>query len=227
MAEASFNQKAVNLWVSRIIPLVLVGIVGYVTWVVILRLCGQRQCFSIILGSLTEAVDYLLNPPANLPTARQGVAIAILVLFATLLLLMGLTYFRLLYTVTTNPGYVPQGPQLLAKQAKVANTRKGHKTRVVNKESPTAREKAGIDGVSLGASEKPAASAYTHEAFYAPVTKRSAPGLQDFYSKGLFVCQGDGRPIWCSTCENWKPDRAHHCREVGRCVRKMDHFCPW
>ena len=26
---------------------------------------------------------------------------------------------------------------------------------------------------------------------------------------------------------NFKPDRSHHCREVNRCVQKMDHFCPW
>ena len=60
-----------------------------------------------------------------------------------------------------------------------------------------------------------------------PPTTESAPGLQDFFSRNIYVCQGDGRPIWCSTCQNWKPDRAHHCREVGRCVEKMDHFCPW
>lgn len=53
------------------------------------------------------------------------------------------------------------------------------------------------------------------------------PGLEDFYKREVFTCESDGRPIWCSTCLNWKLDRAHHCREVGRCVRKMDHFCPW
>jgi len=54
-----------------------------------------------------------------------------------------------------------------------------------------------------------------------------APDLRQFYTKDVFTCEGDGRPIWCSTCLNWKPDRTHHCREVGRCVKKMDHFCPW
>lgn len=57
--------------------------------------------------------------------------------------------------------------------------------------------------------------------------QHASSNLADFYTKDVFSCEGDGRPVWCSTCLNFKPDRTHHCREVGRCVRKMDHFCPW
>lgn len=32
---------------------------------------------------------------------------------------------------------------------------------------------------------------------------------------------------WCRKCELYKPDRAHHCSQAGRCVLRMDHFCPW
>ncbi|KAJ4299803.1 palmitoyltransferase pfa5 [Kalmusia sp. IMI 367209] len=42
-----------------------------------------------------------------------------------------------------------------------------------------------------------------------------------------FVSDYDGNPQWCDKCHNWKPDRAHHCRELNRCVRRMDHYCPW
>ncbi len=32
---------------------------------------------------------------------------------------------------------------------------------------------------------------------------------------------------FCRHCRAHKPDRAHHCRQAGRCVLRMDHFCPW
>jgi palmitoyltransferase len=54
-----------------------------------------------------------------------------------------------------------------------------------------------------------------------------APTLEQILSKNVFVCQPDGMPRWCSTCEIWRPDRSRHCREKDRCVLKLDHFCPW
>jgi len=37
--------------------------------------------------------------------------------------------------------------------------------------------------------------------------------------------RGIGR---CENCNNnFKPDRAHHDSVTGRCIVKMDHFCPW
>ena len=48
-----------------------------------------------------------------------------------------------------------------------------------------------------------------------------------FDAYDAFVCDYEGSPLWCDKCSNWKPDRAHHCKELGRCVRKMDHYCPW
>lgn len=53
------------------------------------------------------------------------------------------------------------------------------------------------------------------------------PTLEQILSKDIFVCQPDGMPRWCSTCEIWRPDRSRHCREKDRCVFKLDHFCPW
>jgi hypothetical protein len=30
---------------------------------------------------------------------------------------------------------------------------------------------------------------------------------------------------WCTHCQLYKPDRAHHCAHCGRCVKKADHHC--
>lgn len=60
-----------------------------------------------------------------------------------------------------------------------------------------------------------------------PQNDPDSPGLEKFYTKEVFTCEGDGKPRWCSECSNWKPDRTHHCSDVGRCIYKMDHFCPW
>lgn len=32
---------------------------------------------------------------------------------------------------------------------------------------------------------------------------------------------------YCTKCSVWKPDRAHHCSSSGKCILKMDHYCPW
>jgi len=31
----------------------------------------------------------------------------------------------------------------------------------------------------------------------------------------------------CQRCEMWRPPRSYHCRICKRCIRKMDHHCPW
>ena len=161
-----------------------------------------------------RAVDYLLKPPTNIHAPRHGAAITILILYFIFFLLMACTYFRLMHTVIFNPGYVPRGPQWYAQQ----KTRKAEHNAMGEKVDETSSR--GSDNVTGIAYSPPNSQA-------GPPTTESAPGLQEFFSRDIFVCKGDGRPIWCSTCLNWKPDRAHHCREVDRCVLKMDHFCPW
>ena len=36
-----------------------------------------------------------------------------------------------------------------------------------------------------------------------------------------------GTVRYCKHCRRYKPDRAHHCRQLGHCVLRMDHFCPF
>jgi palmitoyltransferase len=56
--------------------------------------------------------------------------------------------------------------------------------------------------------------------------RQSAP-TKHFERYDAYICDHKGMPIWCEECHNWKPDRTHHDSHTGRCVRKMDHFCPW
>lgn len=64
---------------------------------------------------------------------------------------------------------------------------------------------------------------------YIPYGEEESPGPPppEFWMRDVFVCTPQGLPIWCQHCRNWKPDRAHHNRDTGRCSLKMDHFCPW
>lgn len=32
---------------------------------------------------------------------------------------------------------------------------------------------------------------------------------------------------FCRKCDNFKPERAHHCSACGHCIKKMDHHCFW
>lgn len=139
-----------------------------------------------------------------LKTGHNGPAIAILVIYFILFLFMSSTYFRLLYIVNRDPGYVPLGPRALLKKGK---------RRLPEPDSAGLRVTEGTTPTNYDSTLDP--------------TNPDCPGLENFYTKDVFACELDGRPRWCSECENWKPDRTHHCREVGRCVRKMDHFCPW
>lgn len=143
------------------------------------------------------AVNYLLH------NKRHGAAIPILVIYFILFLLMSLTYARLLYIVARDPGYVPLGPRALSKKGRASDP---HRT------SSRATD-ASFSSTNYESTPEP--------------SNPDCPGLENFYTRDVFACESDGRPRWCTECQNWKPERSHHCREVGRCVRKMDHFCPW
>ncbi|KAG7008442.1 hypothetical protein G7Y79_00005g015830 [Physcia stellaris] len=187
MAKAVFDPKAANIWTARIIPLVLIGIVGYATWVFIVLLC----------------VDYLLKPTALSPASRPGTAIALIAVYCILLLLIALTYSRLLYIVTTDPGYVPRGQRWYANKELQKKSRP--RTHPGNRESRASRNANGTAVLGNG-----------HNGKYAypdgpPIEEPDVPeeeitNLRSLYTKDAFTCEGDGRPVWCSTCLNFKPD---------------------
>ncbi|KAI0862855.1 DHHC palmitoyltransferase-domain-containing protein [Xylaria cubensis] len=132
---------------------------------------------------------------------ETGAAIAILVLYFFFFLFMITTYARTLYHANFNPGVVPLGPRAAERQKAMGEKRMMQSYGTDD-----------IEGRAYGAG---------------PSNDPDSPGLECFYSRDAFVCEPDGRPKWCSECCNWKQDRVHHSREIGRCVHRMDHYCPW
>lgn len=201
-------DRRVSLAVARIIPLVLLCTVIYASYAITKPLC----------------IDYLITPlPKYNRSSRVGAGIAIIVVYYVLLTPMVITYLRLLYNVICNPGFIPRGSSYLPDQqdaeAPNAHRRNRKRRRKSHRKPGTAEKSDTSDEVDLerGVDHHTGGKAF-------PL---NAEGLENFYTKDVFICQPDGRPIYCSTCCQYKTDRAHHCREVDRCVRKMDHFCPW
>ncbi|KAH0553441.1 hypothetical protein GP486_006490 [Trichoglossum hirsutum] len=88
------DDKIANVWAARFIPLLLAGIVGYVSWVVVKLVC----------------VGHLLRPPPTEPfRSRHGPAVGIIVAYLLVLAPLLASYFRIIYTIATDPGYVPRG----------------------------------------------------------------------------------------------------------------------
>lgn len=175
----------------------------------------------------TSEVDYLIHPlPSYHQSPRVGAGAVILALYYVLLVAVVSTYIRLLYNVLVNPGYLPLGAERVRAEAKPEHSKDKHgkrrrksRSRAKDEEKsgqPDAEADVDVD-LERGINDHAGGKAYQLDFL----------GLESFYTKDVFICQEDGRPPYCSTCCQFKTDRAHHCREVDRCVRKMDHFCPW
>ncbi|KAF2232135.1 zf-DHHC-domain-containing protein [Viridothelium virens] len=194
---AARRKIQVNNAAARFIPVFLIGIVGYVTWVV----------------AVLISVHFYLDPSQG--SARNGAGITILVLHFLLLAFLALNYFRLFHVLFTNNGFVPhRGQKPSSKSEANLETQTYHRSCAP---TATARQSEGPDH----------GKTFLDFASILDGTKPPPPGTEEFYSRDIFVCDAQGLPIWCPTCANWKPDRTHHCSDVGRCVRKLDHFCPW
>lgn len=174
-------------------------------------------------------MNHFLKPSASasshLPCPRS--AAAVISVYSILLLLVGISYFRLLHTIITNPGYVERGPQWFEeheKDIKRENTSngakklRGHDLRWPRSRDTQRSSSPQLEGFDYMSQPPPPGPTAVDEA---------SRHLQAHRTKEVYVCESTGKPIWCYICMNWKPDRAHHCREVNRCVRKMDHYCPW
>ncbi|KIW04553.1 hypothetical protein, variant [Verruconis gallopava] len=159
-------------------------------------------------------VEYLIEPAENgyrLIKERVSTAVPVLVFFFLLLVLYLSCYARLMQTIAHNPGYttrIPHSPPHNVERSKEKRAR------------------------SILSCTR---STVLDDTLY-PVLNRTAivqgkvpppPGIEYFTRKDVFICDAQGLPLFCDICNNYKPDRTHHCSEVDRCVRRMDHFCPW
>ncbi|CAK7234459.1 Palmitoyltransferase pfa5 [Sporothrix curviconia] len=180
-------------------------------------------------------------------------AIGLIVIYSVIAALMVATYIRLLATIYTNPGVVPLGPEYARDfyGMRAAGGRRGNAAppqrrslceeiragfgnpakptqNGATKPAPGSSDNEHIDLESGLANSVPYGGVGSHvPAGPDPRLDPDSPGLELFYTKDVFECTADGRPIWCTPCGTWKPDRAHHCSEIARCVYKMDHYCPW
>lgn len=183
-AKAQHLNIAANVWVARIIPVLLAGVVGYATYVLVVVLCGlfNSQPPIAYTHSNTLPVHYLLNKHEN-----KSATIPILVVYFVLFLLMATSFFRLVYITTFDPPLVPRGPS--AVRDRKAN-KKGGKERLVE------------DGIGRGEYDSRDSSGDTTRNGSGSQHDPDSPGLELFYTKDVFVCELDGKPRWCSECAN-------------------------
>ncbi|KAL9086274.1 MAG: hypothetical protein Q9165_007189 [Trypethelium subeluteriae] len=155
---AARRKIQVNNAAARFIPVFLIGVVGYVTWVV----------------AVLISVHFFLDP-SQCP-ARNGAGIAILVLYFLLLAFLALNYFRLFHVLFTNNGFVPQrGQEPSTKSEANLETQTYHRscapTTIARQPEDRDHEKTFLDHASI-----------------LDGTTTPPPGTEEFYSRDIFVC---------------------------------------
>jgi palmitoyltransferase len=154
----SMDQR-VGQATSVVMPLLELGVLGFLTWVFCYLICIQY----LARPSLEMQQSFNIAP-------RRSTGIALVVVFAILLLTLLIAWMRLLQVMWTKVDQLQPG--------------------------------------TPGAERKDVDSAHLEQ-------------------RDAYVCDFAASPLFCDKCRIFKPDRTHHCKELGRCVRKMDHYCPW
>ncbi|KAK0615409.1 Palmitoyltransferase pfa5 [Lasiodiplodia hormozganensis] len=203
------SQQTIARWSAVTVPLMIVAVVSWASYVVIAKL----------------AVARLMNSaPEN---RNRGAAVAVIVVHCLLLFLTAVAYVRILVTLKVDPGLVPLG-----RGSADEGRRKRRGSRRTGGRGHRERKRSGA-----GLEQQQGQRGWTNdEGVFEDEMGRTwserqheekLKRLEKFVPREVFVCDYDGLPLWCDKCSNWKPDRTHHCSDLGRCVRRMDHFCPW
>ncbi|KAL9586884.1 MAG: hypothetical protein Q9212_000628 [Teloschistes hypoglaucus] len=132
-------------------------------------------------------VDYLLRPAPNVRKLRHGAGIAILTIYACLLLILALSYFRLVYTVTAKPGYTPQGPQWHAQRSR--ERRPSGARQPAPRHVDPEKGNGVLEAPSTPNEGLPASPYAPVSSAYGPINDTVIPSLQEFYMRDVFTCE--------------------------------------
>lgn len=133
------------------------------------------------------------------------------------------TYLRLYFVVAYSPDFLPRGTNWIPPEP-------DNRTWASRRRNRRKEKKRTSDGANESDEKwrRPTAeSADIERQTGGAVFPLDDAGQENFWIKDVFVCQDDGRPAYCSKCCQFKTDRSHHNRDIDRCVRKLDHYCPW
>ncbi|KAK7515384.1 DHHC palmitoyltransferase-domain-containing protein [Phyllosticta citriasiana] len=182
-----------------VVPVLVIGQAAWATYVVCFQLAHQR---------LMTRDD------------QRGPGCAVIVLQALFIFMSGITYMRLIQVIYTDPGLLPLGISRAKPEDQATDDMKAVMKRWSEKRSVIQHTRP-EDALAREELFKELAA---HNQLQAELRMEA---LKSFRPKDMFIVAADGLPRWCKTCETFKPDRTHHCSDLGRCVRRMDHFCPW
>jgi palmitoyltransferase len=101
---------------------------------------------------------------------------------------MTVCFLRLVYVTLADTPYVPLGPAALRKRQDY---------------NEKEWDRSMVDGIAMGEYNLGNNSEGTSPETVGSDNDPDSPGLELFYTKDVFVCSTDGRPIWCSECCNW------------------------
>ncbi|KAF4312079.1 Palmitoyltransferase pfa5 [Botryosphaeria dothidea] len=185
------SQQTIARWSAVTVPLMILAIVSWASYVVIGKLALERL----------------------VRRGEHGAGIAVIAVYCVLLFTTAVAYLRIITTIRVDPGLVSLGRGSAdEKRRKRKGGRRHHHHRHPREGHGERRKSGGKHHLgNEGVFEDEEGRTWA-ERQYEEKLKR----LEKFVPREVFVCDYDGLPLWCDKCSNWKPDRTHHCSDLGR-----------